>query len=99
MIHVTEAAVALLEQSRHDQQIPRSHGVRIYEQADHGDGPRLRLAVTFVAHPEKGDRRFEEHGTRFYVAPEMVLPLEDVIIDVTDPDWPHLELREIRATG
>ena len=94
MVRITTPAVALLEKNRHDQGLPDSHGIRIYGRDDHGDGPRIRLALTFVAEPENDDRPVDVHGTRFYVAPEVAEPLEGVTIATTAAEGPtELELR------
>lgn len=93
MVNVTKAAAALLEAKREKHHIPETHGVRIYERADTGDHPRVRLAMTFVPKPETNDRRVEEHGLQFFLAPEVREPLQSLVIDATEQRPYRLRLR------
>lgn len=92
MVRVSTTAVALLEESRRSQGIPESHGVRVYGEENQQGGMDVRLA--FTDDPEDGDHTVEEHGTEFFIAPEVVQPLEDSVIDVAGEDSQQLTLRQ-----
>lgn len=91
MVRVSAGAVALLEESRRTQGIPESHGVRIFGQDNDQGGVDVRLA--FTDDPGKADEHLEEHGTKFFVAPEVAQPLERSVIDTTGQDSLQLTLR------
>ncbi len=92
MVRVSTTAVALLEESRRDQGIPDSHGVRVFGEENQQGGVNIRLA--FTDDPEEEDHRLEEHGTAFFIAPEVLQPLEDSVIDVAGEDSQRLILRQ-----
>lgn len=96
MVRVSTAAVALLEQSRSEQGIPDSYGVRISGQDNPQGG--LDIALAFTDDPEDEDDRLEAHGTQFFVAPEVSQPLEGTVIDAEGPDPQQLTLRSDDAT-
>jgi len=91
MVRISTNAIALMEKSRRQQGIPESQGVRIYGEDDGAGGLRVRL--TFAEDPDEGDELLEEQGTEFYVAPEVMVPLQDTIIDVADEDSEQFALR------
>lgn len=92
MVRVSTTAVALLEESRRSQGIPESHGVRVFGEDNQQGGVNIRLE--FTDDPEKEDHRLEEHGTQFFIAPEVVQPLENSVIDVAGEDSQRLTLRQ-----
>ncbi len=59
----------------------------------------MRIRLAFVDDPEQEDQHFEEHGTQFYVAPEVTQPLKDVVIDTTGQTPPQLVLRRNEPTA
>ena len=87
MVRISTSAVALIEEDRRKRGFPKSGCVRIFVE-DREDGPDIRMA--YVDDPESGDRKLEEHDTRFYLAPEVIQPLEGVIIDASKQDPPRI---------
>ena len=91
MVRVSTSAVALFEKTRRNQGIPESRGIRISGKVNQEGGVDIRLA--FTDDPEPADQHLEEHGTQFFVAPEVAEPLEDSVIDVVEEDSQELTLR------
>jgi Fe-S cluster assembly iron-binding protein IscA len=91
MVRVSTSAVALFEKTRRNQGIPESRGIRISGEVNQLGGVGIRLA--FTDDPEPADLHLEEHGTQFFVAPEVAEPLEDSVIDVVEEDPQQLTLR------
>lgn len=96
MVRVSTTAVDLLEENRRNQGIPGSHGVRIFGEENEQGGMDVRLV--FTDDPEEHDARLEEHGTRFFVAAEMIRPLEGTLIDVEESAPQRLTVRRDEAT-
>jgi Fe-S cluster assembly iron-binding protein IscA len=97
MVRVSDTAVALLEESRRSRGIRESHGIRIF--GDHDSEGKMGIRLAFIDDPQQDDDRIEEHGTEFYVAPEVNTPLAAAVIDVTGQDPPQLTIRANEATG
>jgi Fe-S cluster assembly iron-binding protein IscA len=94
MVRVTQAAVALLEEKRHEHEVPESHGVRIYDRHGCGERPQAQLAMTFLAAPKPGDEEVKAHGTRLYIATRIKRSLRGLVID-RHKQQPHkLRLRK-----
>lgn len=91
MVRISSDAVALLEASRREQGIPESQGVRVYGEVDNEVGLQVRLA--FAEDPRQGEEVIEQDGTEFYIAPEVVEPLQDAVVDVAEEDRSQLVLR------
>ena len=91
MVRVSNSAVALCEEIRRIQEIPESLGIRIFGEDNERGGMDIRLA--FTDDPEVADLHLEEHGTQFFVAPDVAEPLEDSVIDVAEQDPQQLTLR------
>jgi Fe-S cluster assembly iron-binding protein IscA len=91
MVRVSNTAVALFEETRRNQGIPESYGVRIFGEENQQGGVDIRLK--FTDDPGLADQHVEEHGTQFFVAPEVAAPLEDSVIDVDEQDPHQLTLR------
>lgn len=91
MVRISSGAVALLEESRREQGIPESQGVRVYGEFDSEVGLQVRLA--FTEDPRQGEEVIEQDGTEFYIAPEVVEPLQGAVVDVADEDGSQLVLR------
>lgn len=87
MVRISTYAVDLIEEDRRKKSVPPAHSVRIFAD-DQPEGPTLKMA--YVDHPEDGDSAIEEHGTEFFIAPEIVGPLKGVTVDAVDLDPPQL---------
>lgn len=91
MLQVTDSAAIALQEARAVQQVPDSFGVRVFAQA--GDNGQPALALAFTEEPGEGDQVTEQSGTEIYVAPELVEPLAEHMLDVEDTaDGPQLAL-------
>lgn len=89
---MTDSAVSALEQARSGQDLPEDHAVRIGTLADPEGQPAIGLG--FVAGPEEGDQAIEQGATTIYVAPELVEPLSEMVVDVEDtPEGAQLAIR------
>ncbi len=82
MLQVTESAVSALNEARAAQEIPDSHGVRVFAQAD--EQGQAALALAFAEEPAEGDEVTEQSGTEIYVSPELAEPLSGSKLDVED---------------
>ncbi len=82
MLQVTESAVSALNEARAAQEVPDSHGVRVFAQAD--ESGQAALALAFAEEPAEGDEITEQSGTEIYVAPELAEPLSESKLDVED---------------
>lgn len=91
MVRISSGAVALLEESRREKGIPDDQGIRVYGELDAVEGMQVRLA--FADNPVEGEEVIEQDGTEFYIAPEVVEPLRDTVVDVVDEGSPQLVLR------
>ncbi len=90
MDRLSTSAATLTEESRRNQGIPETVGIRILAE-DREDGARMRTA--YVDNSGSGDRRLEEHGIDFYLAAETIQPLEEVVIEAGQQDPPQLVFR------
>ena len=91
MLQVSTSAVSVLEEARSAQDVPDSHGVRVFAQAD--ETGQAALALAFTEEPLDGDEIIEQDGTPIFVAPELAEPLADSVLDVEDsPEGPQLTL-------
>lgn len=95
MVRISSGAVALLEQNRRDKGIPDEQGIRVYGEMDAVEGMQVRLA--FAEDPLEGEEVIEQDGTQFFIAPEVVEPLRDTVVDVVDEGTPQLVLRPEEA--
>jgi Fe-S cluster assembly iron-binding protein IscA len=84
MVQVSATAVAVLEESRREQDVPDSHGVRLFGQRN--EEGRMMLRLTFTEDPHDRDQQMEQHGTEFYVASDVAESLQDVILDASADD-------------
>lgn len=92
MVRVSATAVEFLEESRESRGVPDSHGVRIFGQENQEGAMMVRLA--FTDDPDDRDQRIDQHGTDFYVAPEVVEPLGEAVIDMAPGEESQLMLRQ-----
>ena len=91
MLQVTDSAATALLQARAGQQLPDSFGVRAFAQA--GNDGQAALALAFAEEPTAGDQVTEQSGIEIYVAPELIEPLAEHMLDLEDtPDGPQLAL-------
>lgn len=98
MLQVTDSAVTALEQARAGQGVPEGHGVRIGTQADPNGQPAIALG--FVETPMEGDTLVEDASTKVFVAPELVEPLSEMVVDVEDtPEGAQLAIRPQEGAG
>lgn len=96
MLQVSPSAVAALEQARTAQQVPDSHGVRIFAEPD--DNGQVAVSLGFSEEPADGDQVTEEGGTEIYVAPELAEPLAESVVDLEDtPEGAQLVIRPQEA--
>lgn len=79
MVQISHEAAQLLVESRKDEGIPETFGVRVYAEPTTEGGAAVRLA--FVEDPEAGDEVNEQHGTKIFVSPELSEPLSEAFID------------------
>lgn len=92
MLQVSRSAVAALEQARAAQQVPDSHGVRIFAEPD--DSGQVAVSLGFSEEPADGDQVTEESGTEIYVAPELAEPLAESVVDLEDtPEGAQLVIK------
>lgn len=92
MLQLSTTAAAALEEAREQQDVPEEFGVRIAAQA--GPDGQPTLTIGFSESPLEGDEVTEQAGTELYVAPEVVEPLADALIDVEDtPQGQQLVLK------
>lgn len=74
-LRLTSAALRRLEESRAAARTPERFGVRVYPHVD-------RIGLRFVPHPRRRDVVFSHQAMTFYVAPDLVEPLDHSVIDV-----------------
>jgi iron-sulfur cluster assembly protein len=92
LLQLTDSAVTALEDARAGQGVPEDHGVRIGTQAD--DDGQPAIALGFVEAPVEGDQLVEQDGTKVFVAPELIEPLAEMVVDVEDtPQGAQLAIR------
>jgi Fe-S cluster assembly iron-binding protein IscA len=78
MVRVSNRAVALCEEIRRNQEIPESHGIRIFGEDNELGGMDIRLA--FTDDSGVADLHLEEHGAQFFLGPDVAEPREDSVI-------------------
>ena len=83
-MEMSENAAAALESIRESQGIPEDSGARLT--ADQGPSGGLALRLEFVPGASEDDQVVEQSGTEVYLAPEVVEPLEDAVMDVRDSE-------------
>lgn len=82
MLKLSENAAAALESVRRAEEIPEDHDTRLStEPQPTGD---IGVKLEFVETAGDEDAVAEEAGTKIYVAPEIVEPLADSVMDVQD---------------
>ena len=81
MIEVTDSAVQWLKADRARNQVPETHGIRIYA-AEGASGIAIRYAVG----PEADEQSFEQGGVRFFSTPAIDRFFEARYIDAREDD-------------
>lgn len=84
MLQLSESAAAALESIRQNEGIPEDHGTRLT--ADQQPTGEIAIRLEFVENVPEEDQVAEQAGTEVYVAPEIVEPLADTLMDVQDSD-------------
>jgi Fe-S cluster assembly iron-binding protein IscA len=84
MLQVSEKAAMALEAIRRSEEIPESHGTRL-SQASQPSGD-LAIRLEFVEDVSEEDQVTEHGGTEVHVAPALVEPLSEAVMDVEDSD-------------
>ena len=95
MLKVTSTAAATLTAARADAGVPDTYGVRFFAASSAEPPDRQgRLAFKFVASPEPNDAVAEHSGLKTYVAPEVVVAVGEVTVDLEEVgDQARLVLR------
>lgn len=84
MLELSENAAAALETIRMNEGIPEEHGTRLSpEQQPSGD---LAVRLEFVEDVPDGDKVAKQGDTKVHVAPEIVEPLADTVMDLRDTE-------------
>lgn len=84
MLQVSEKAAMALEAIRRSEEVPESHGTRLSPATQPGGDLAIRLE--FVEEVSDDDRVAEQGDTEVHVAPALVDPLADAIMDVEDTE-------------
>lgn len=93
MLQISDGAVRLLQETRSEQGVPESYGLRVFGRSDQTGG--IQVHLTFTEEPEEGDQVIEQAGTELYLAPEVAEPLDNAVLDVADEEaGPELVLRQ-----
>lgn len=92
MLQVSDAAAAVLEETRSAEELPETVGVRVFAQPDpSGD---MQVSLTFAEEPLPDDEVTEQAGTQVYIAPEVAEPLSDSVLDLEQAaDGPQLVIK------
>jgi len=85
MLQVTDAAIGILKQMRDDTpEAPDGAAVRL-QLTSVGEEPGLGFG--FSEEPQEGDLTVAEHEEiKVYLAPELVEPLAEAVVDTVDTD-------------
>ncbi len=86
MLQVTTQAAATLNQAKEKEGLPDHFGVRIFAAPapDSNSAQKTVFGFGFVDGPQDGDAVGETEGTSYFVAPEVVDALDDVVLDVAE---------------
>ena len=79
MFKLTPTAASALDEVRRQQQVPANYGVRVSAQPT-PDG-QTGLHLGFAEEPAPTDAIQEQHGTKVFVAEEVVEPLSELALD------------------
>jgi Fe-S cluster assembly iron-binding protein IscA len=81
MFKLTPTAARTLDEVRRQQSLPDNFGVRVSGQTT--PAGELGLQIGFAEAPEPTDTVAEQHGTKVFIAEEVVDPLSDIALDAT----------------
>ena len=84
MLQVSEKAAMALEAIRRSEEVPESHGTRLSPASQPGGDLAIRLE--FVEEVPEDDQVAEQGDTEVHVAPALVDPLSEAIMDVEDTE-------------
>lgn len=84
MLQVSDAAATVLDQTRANEELPESVGVRIFAQPDQTG--EMQVSLTFAEEPMPEDQVTEQAGTQVFIAPEVAEPLADSVLDLEHAD-------------
>lgn len=84
MLQITHDAAELISELRRGQDLPDSHGLRVF--AETTEPGEVTIALGFTEMPAQGDQVTEQEGLKVFVAPEVAAPLDEAAIDVTKAD-------------
>ena len=80
MLQITNGAATFLTELRRGQDVPDTHGLRVFpESAEPGE---ITIGLGFTDSPLEGDQVTEKDGLKVFVAPELAAPLNEAAIDV-----------------
>ena len=92
MLQVTDSAANVLREAREAQDLPDTFGVRVSAQPS--PTGEMAVSLAFAEGPQEDDEVTGHQGTQVFVAPEVVEPLSEAVIDVEDTaDGPQLAIR------
>lgn len=83
MFEVSSGAAAALARRRAAVGVAETIAIRI-SASESGNGSSTGYQVRFAAHPAAGDVELESAGTRVFLAPALVEPLEASVLDTVD---------------
>ena len=97
MLQITDAAMNILRQVRAASEAPDEASARF---ALTQEGDQQGIGFMFAEDPVEGDQKVADDGElEVFVAPELVDPLSDAVVDATSTErGPELLLREQGAT-
>lgn len=84
MLQVSEKAAMALEAIRRSEEIPETHGTRL-SKASQPSGD-LAIRLEFVENVSDEDQVAAQGGTEVHVAPALVEPLAEAVMDVEDTE-------------
>ena len=98
MLQVTDAAIGILKQMRDETpEAPDGAAVRL-QLTSVGEEPGLGFG--FSEEPQDGDQTVVEHEEiHVYLAPELVEPLADAVVDAVDTDEGEQLILKSRGEG
>lgn len=98
MLQITDAAMNMLRDVRTESEAPEEAAARF---ALTTDGGQQSIAFMFAEEPIEGDHKVADDGElEVYVAPELVEPLDQAVVDATSTErGTELMLREQEPEG
>ncbi len=81
MLHLSEAAVMVLDAAKRQYRIPLDYGIRV--SGAPAPAGELGVQIDFTDGPDDGDLVDEQHGAKVFVAADVVEPFADAELDVS----------------